>query len=160
MKFPLLSALLRRLLPLLGAAIFQLPVLAQAVEPLARPTGSVARPTGPLAPTPFSGPDLKVENACAVIGPQSVLCTVTVKNIGGAPSLGPLSIVDTSTVNAPTSLLAGHGGSLIPHVRPDRAVRSKPRHAPPMSRWHLVNRSLLSLDLGSGKVARSPIAPR
>lgn len=118
MKSKLKSCLVRRLLPLLGAAIFQLPVLAQAVEPLARPTGSVARPTGPLAPTPFSGPDLKVENACAVNGPQSVLCTVTVKNIGGAPSLGPLSIVDTSTVNAPTSLLAGHGGSLIPTCSP------------------------------------------
>lgn len=120
MKSKLKFSVVRRLLPLLGAAIFQLPVGAQTAGPL-------LRPTGPLVPTQFSGPDLKVDNVCAINGPQSVLCTVTVKNIGGMASLAPMTIVDTSTVVAPTSLMAGHGGSLIPTCSPGPGGSIQPK---------------------------------
>ncbi len=60
---------------------------------------------------PTRGPDLSVVNACAVNGPQSVLCTVTVTNIGGVPSVAPLTLVDTPSAPA-GSTYTGGGGSL------------------------------------------------
>ncbi|MDD5333447.1 MAG: hypothetical protein PHS32_06850 [Rhodoferax sp.] len=120
MKSKLKSCLVRWLLPLLGAAIFQIPVGAQTVGPL-------GRPAGPLVATQFSGPDLKVDNVCAINGSQSVLCTVTVKNIGGMASFAPMTIVDTSTVVAPNSLMAGHGGSLMPTCSPEPGGSIQPK---------------------------------
>lgn len=120
MKSELKFSVVRRLLPLIGAAVLLLPVLAQAAGPL-------VRPTGPLLPTPFSGPDLKVENVCTINGPQAVMCKVTVQNIGGVASLAPMSIVDTSTVVAPTSLMAGHGGSLMPTCSPGPGGSIQPK---------------------------------
>ena len=36
-----------------------------------------------------AGPDLSVAKSCAVNGPQAVLCTVTVTNIGNVASVAP-----------------------------------------------------------------------
>lgn len=61
------------------------------------------------------GPNLAVTKACAVDGQangqQSILCTVTVTNIGANASLAPLSIADTATAPA-GSTITGAGGSL------------------------------------------------
>lgn len=62
-----------------------------------------------------AGPDLSVTKTCAVNGQsggqQSILCTVTITNIGANPSLAPLTIVDTPTAPA-GSTYTGAGGSL------------------------------------------------
>lgn len=57
------------------------------------------------------GPDLEVVKECAVNGPQSVLCTVTVTNRGGVPSVSPLTLADTPSAPA-GSTFTGGGGSL------------------------------------------------
>ena len=62
-----------------------------------------------------AGPDLAVTKTCVVNGQnggqQSILCTVTVTNIGANPSLAPLTMADTPL--APTgSTYTGAGGSL------------------------------------------------
>jgi len=63
----------------------------------------------PAAPT---APDLSVTKVCAVNGPQSVLCTVTVTNNGSAPSVSPITLTDILT-GAPTdALYTGAGGTL------------------------------------------------
>lgn len=65
----------------------------------------------PASAQTVSGPDLDVTKTCTANGPQSILCTVTVTNIGGAPTLAPLTVADTPT--APTgSTYTGAGGSL------------------------------------------------
>lgn len=62
-----------------------------------------------------TGPDLSVTKTCAVdgqnAGQESILCTVTVTNIGANASLAPLTIVDTPTAPA-GSTHTGTGGSL------------------------------------------------
>ena len=83
-----LKSYVTRLLSLIGAAFFLIPLNAQAL----------------------TGPDLMVTKTCAVNGPQSVLCTVTIKNIGQVPSVAPLTITDTPT--APTgSTYTGPGSN-------------------------------------------------
>ena len=89
MKLQPKSYLMKRLLPLIGAAIFLIPLTAQAV-----------------------GPDLSVTKTCTVNGPQSVLCTIIVKNIGTVPSVAPLGLTDTVTVLPPGTLYTGAGGNL------------------------------------------------
>lgn len=67
-----------------------------------------------LVPTPArsgNGPDLSVTKTCVSNGPQSILCTVTVTNIGTSPSLAPLTMTDTPTAPA-GSTYTGAGGSL------------------------------------------------
>lgn len=92
MKFQPTSNLMSRLLPLIGAAIFlvSLPVTAQAQI----------------------GPDLKVTKVCANGPLQSVLCTVTVTNIGSVPSVSPLSLTDVVTGAPANALFTGGGGTL------------------------------------------------
>lgn len=89
MKLQPKSYLMGRLLSLIGAAIFLIPLTAQAV-----------------------GPDLSVTKTCTINGPQSVLCTITVANIGTVPSVAPLSLTDTVTVVPPGTLYTGAGGNL------------------------------------------------
>lgn len=60
---------------------------------------------------PGNGPDLSVTKTCAANGPQSILCTVTVTNIGAAPTLAPLTLSDTPSAPA-GSTYTGAGGSL------------------------------------------------
>lgn len=78
-----------RLLSLISAAVFLTPLTAQAL----------------------TGPDLSVTKTCAVNGPQSVLCTITITNIGTVPSVSPISLTDMITGSAPVNLTGG-GGSL------------------------------------------------
>jgi len=77
-----------RLWSLVGAALFLVPLAAQA-----------------------AGPDLSVTKTCAVNGPQSVLCTVTIKNIGNIASVAPLTLADTPTA-PPGSTYTGAGSNL------------------------------------------------
>lgn len=65
----------------------------------------------PASAQTVTGPDLSVTKTCAVNGPQSILCTVTVTNIGGAPTLAPMTVADTPTAPA-GSTYTGAGGSL------------------------------------------------
>lgn len=65
----------------------------------------------PVSAQSVSGPDLAVTKTCTANGPQSILCTVTVTNIGGAPTLAPLTVADTPTAPA-GSTYTGAGGSL------------------------------------------------
>ena len=86
------SNLVSRFLPLLGAVIFliALPVTAQAQ----------------------TVPDLQVTKVC-VNGPlQSVLCTVTVTNLGTVPSFSPLKLTDVVTGAPADALFTGAGGTL------------------------------------------------
>ncbi len=69
-----------KLLSIIGAALFLTPLSADAQQ--------------------LTGPDLNVTKTCAVNGPQSVLCTVTVKNIGQVPSVAPLTFTDAPTAPA------------------------------------------------------------
>lgn len=80
MKTQTKSNSMRGLLSLFGAALFLAPLTVIAQAP--------------------TGPDLKVTKTCAVNGPQSVLCTVTIKNIGQVPSVAPLSLTDLPTAPA------------------------------------------------------------
>lgn len=92
MKFQPKSHLMSRFLPLIGAVIFlgTLPVTALAQI----------------------GPDLKVTKVCANGPLQSVLCTVTVTNIGSVPSVSPLSLTDVVTGAPANALFTGGGGTL------------------------------------------------
>lgn len=65
----------------------------------------------PASAQSVSGPDLDVTKTCTANGAQSILCTVTVTNIGGAPTLAPLTVADTPTAPA-GSTYTGAGGSL------------------------------------------------
>lgn len=56
------------------------------------------------------GPDLNVTKVCVVTAPQSVLCTVTIKNTGQVPSVSPLSLTDTPTA-PPGSTYTGAGSN-------------------------------------------------
>lgn len=56
-------------------------------------------------------PDLRVEKTCAVNGPQSVLCTVTITNIGQVPTTNPINLSDTPSAPA-GSTYTGASGSL------------------------------------------------
>jgi hypothetical protein len=60
---------------------------------------------------PPNGPDLKVTKTCAVTG-HSVLCTVTVKNIGTAASVSPINLTDTVSGAPSNGLYTGAGGTL------------------------------------------------
>lgn len=93
MKLQPKSNLISRLLPLIGAVIFliALPVTAQA-QPV---------------------PDLSVTKVCANGPLQSVLCTVTVTNLGTVPSVSPLKLTDLVT-GAPTDALFTGGGGTLP----------------------------------------------
>lgn len=44
-----------------------------------------------------AGPDLSVQKNCAVGANQSVLCTITITNIGDVTSVGPLSLTDNTS---------------------------------------------------------------
>jgi len=83
-----------RLWSLVGAALFLMPLAAQAL----------------------TGPDLSVTKTCVSGANQSVQCTVTVTNIGQVASVAPLSVQDTPTAPAgsayPDSKYTGAGGSL------------------------------------------------
>jgi hypothetical protein len=57
-------------------------------------------------------PDLKVTKTCAVNGPQSVLCTVTVSNIGTAASVSPITLTDVVSGAPSNGLFTGGGGTL------------------------------------------------
>lgn len=89
MKVQPKSYLMSRFLSLAGAAFLLIPLTVQAQ----------------------AGPDLSVTKTCAVNGPQSVLCTVTVKNISNIASVAPLSLSDIPTA-PPGSTFTGGGGSL------------------------------------------------
>jgi len=56
--------------------------------------------------------DLSVTKTCAVNGPQSVLCTVTVTNLGPLPSVSPISISDIVTGAPSNGIYTGAGGTL------------------------------------------------
>ena len=93
MKFQPKSSFIGSVLPLLGALILliALPVMAQAQ----------------------SVPDLSVTKVC-VNGPlQSVLCTVTVTNLGTVPSFSPLKLTDVVTGAPADALFIGAGGALL-----------------------------------------------
>lgn len=86
------SNLISRFLPLIGAAIFlvSLPVTAQA-QPV---------------------PDLSVTKVCFNQPLQSVLCTVTVTNLGAVPSVSPLKLTDVVSGAPANALFTGAGGTL------------------------------------------------
>ena len=68
----------------------------------------------PLTVQALTGPDLMVTKTCAVNGPQSVLCTVTVKNIGQVPSVAPLTFTDTPTAPAGSTYTGAGSNSGLP----------------------------------------------
>lgn len=81
------------------------------------PTGSVYQATACCgAVPPPSAPDLSVTKTCAVNGPQSVLCTVTIKNIGQVPSAAPLSLTDTPTAPAGSTYAGVSSSTGLPIV--------------------------------------------
>ena len=92
MKFQPKSSLACSFLPLLGALILL----------IASPVTAQAQPV----------PDLSVTKVC-VNGPlQSVLCTVTVTNIGTVPFVSPLKLTDVVTGAPANALFTGGGGTL------------------------------------------------
>ena len=92
MKFKPTFSLIAGVLPLLGALMV-----------LTASPGTAQAQTGP---------DLKVTKVC-VNGPmQSVLCTVTVTNLGTVPSVSPLSLTDVVTGAPADALFTGAGGTL------------------------------------------------
>ena len=62
-------------------------------------------------PAYAAGPDLRAVKVCTVNGAQSVLCTVTITNIGSVPSVAPMSLTDLVTGSASINL-TGAGGTL------------------------------------------------
>src|ERR1700682_3963098 len=74
-----------------------------------------------LCSTPVSAapaPDLKVTKTCVVNGPQSVLCTVTVSNIGTGASVSPITLTDVVSGAPSNGLIVGAGGTLPLCSRP------------------------------------------
>ncbi len=64
------------------------------------------------APAFAAGPDLSAAKVCAVNnGAQSVLCTVTITNIGNVASVAPMSLTDLVTGSSNINL-TGAGGTL------------------------------------------------
>ncbi len=59
-----------------------------------------------------AAPDLSVTKTCAINGPQSVLCTVTVTNNGTAMSIIPMTVTDTATGMPSNATFVGAGGTL------------------------------------------------
>ena len=57
-------------------------------------------------------PDLSLATSCAVNGPQSALCTITVTNVGNLPSGSPLHLADTITGAPSNGQFTGGGGTL------------------------------------------------
>ncbi len=57
-------------------------------------------------------PDLSVTKTCAVNGPQSVLCTVTVTNVGNSPSASPMHLSDLVSGAPSNGQYTGAGGAL------------------------------------------------
>jgi hypothetical protein len=57
-------------------------------------------------------PDLSVTKTCAINGPQSVLCTVTVTNIGTAASVNPMHLADVVSGAPSNGQYVGAGGTL------------------------------------------------
>ena len=58
-----------------------------------------------------AGPDLSAVKVCTVNGVQSVLCTVTITNIGNVASVAPMSLTDLVTGSSNINL-TGAGGTL------------------------------------------------
>jgi len=71
-------------------------------------TLQVTAPPPPPAPDPQ---DLSVTKVCEINGAQSILCTVTVTNIGATASSSPISLTDLVTGSSPVNLTGG-GGTL------------------------------------------------
>lgn len=59
-------------------------------------------------------PDLSVTKVCVVNAPQSVLCTVTIKNIGQVPSVSPLTLTDTPTAPAGSTYTGAGSNTGLP----------------------------------------------
>ena len=62
-------------------------------------------------PAYAAGPDLSATKVCTVNGAQSVLCTITITNIGNVASVAPMSLTDLVTGSSNINL-TGAGGSL------------------------------------------------
>jgi hypothetical protein len=62
-------------------------------------------------PAYAAGPDLSATKVCTVNGAQSVLCTITIANIGNVASVAPMSLTDLVTGSSNINL-TGAGGSL------------------------------------------------
>ena len=62
-------------------------------------------------PAYAAGPDLSATKVCTVNGAQSVLCTITITNIGTVASVAPMSLTDLVTGSSNINL-TGAGGSL------------------------------------------------
>lgn len=65
-----------------------------------------------------TGPDLKVTKQCVSNGPHSVMCTVTVTNIGNMPSSSPVTLVDTPVAARGGSATYRSGGQLASGCTP------------------------------------------
>lgn len=56
-------------------------------------------------------PDLRVEKSCRVDGPQSVLCTVTITNIGARATSSTINLTDTPTAPAGATFTGSSGNA-------------------------------------------------
>ena len=56
-----------------------------------------------------NGPDLSVTKTCAPNGAHSVMCTVTVTNVGNAASASPMTVFDTATATPGATATYGGG---------------------------------------------------
>ncbi|MDP2283712.1 MAG: hypothetical protein Q8L06_06195, partial [Pseudohongiella sp.] len=74
----------------------------------------------PPTPSP-AAQDLSTDKVCAVNGAQSILCTITVTNVGGTASSNPFTLSDVVTANN-TVNLTGAGGTLNPSCSPGAQV--------------------------------------
>ncbi len=64
-------------------------------------------------PSP-AAPDLSVTNACTLYGPNTAMCTLTLKNIGTVASPGAFTILDAVPSGPPDASIGPHGGGLQP----------------------------------------------
>lgn len=97
MNILVLPSWMNRMALLMAAALLLVPVTAQAA------------------------PDLSVVKTCVTGSAQSVLCTVTITNIGDVPSVSPISLTDTVT-GSTTVNYTGAGGSLPASCTPGAQV--------------------------------------
>lgn len=67
------------------------------------------------------GPDLSAAKVCAVNAPQSILCTITITNIGNNASVSPMSLTDNVTASTSVNFTGG-GGSLPASCTPGAQV--------------------------------------
>lgn len=88
MRVHLITILTSRLLPAVLAGLFFVPLPAYA-----------------------QGPDLSAAKVCTENAPQSILCTITITNIGNNASVSPMSLTDNVTGSSNVNLTGG-GGSL------------------------------------------------